>query len=218
MNPPGESDEEMGARINAIKATAKNKEVVQKKDLSLLQGIDKMKVGGIYEAVGDAASAGLNAIDQSLMGNKNFDADSKAKDVAADSLAKVASKFGPWGLLAAGVIKTANFLDKGFGGTVQGYDAQLDNGGYGTLGTQEETSGRLLDRMAGKTQALLRRRNEQAQLAIRAKAISDDVKFEQEARANSVDNVIQNNQIALSGGINSSLLAAKKGAKLTKLK
>lgn len=170
-----------------------------------------------WEMIGDVASAGLNAIDQATMGDKNFNAESQALDAAADGAAKMASKFGPWGLLAAGVIQTVNKGSKMLGGSVGGYNVGDIGSGYGNLGSMEQQSGRLKDRLSGKTARDLKRRNEQAQLALKAKDIVDDVKFEQEARMNSVDNVIQRNQIALSGGINTSMLAAKKGGKLQRL-
>lgn len=44
-------------------------------------------------------------------------------------------------------------------------------------------------------------------MALSAQSISEDVKYEQEARANSVDNVLRQNQIALAGGTDTSLLA-----------
>lgn len=170
-----------------------------------------------WEMIGDVASAGFDAIDQATMGDKNFNAESKALDAAADGAAKMASKFGPWGLLAAGVIQAVNTGSKMLGGSVGGYNVGDIGSGYGNLGSMEQQSGRLKDRLSGKTARDLKRRNEQAQLALKAKDIVDDIKFEQEARMNSVDNVIQRNQIALSGGINTSMLAAKKGGKLERL-
>lgn len=171
-----------------------------------------------WEMIGDVASAGLDAVDQATMGDKNFNAESQALDAAADGAAKMASKFGPWGLLAAGIIKTVNFGSKALGGSVEGYDVgDLGSGYASNLGHMEQQSGRLKDRLSGKTARDLKRRNEQAQLALKAKDVVDDVKFEQEARMNSVNNVIERNQLALSGGINTGLLAAKRGGKLERL-
>lgn len=171
-----------------------------------------------WEMIGDVASAGLDAVDQATMGDKNFNAESQALDAAADGAAKMASKFGPWGLLAAGIIKTVNFGSKALGGSVEGYDVgDLGSGYASNLGHMEQQSGRLKDRLSGKTARDLKRRNEQAQLALKAKDVVDDIKFEQEARMNSVNNVIERNQIALSGGINTGLLAAKRGGKLERL-
>jgi hypothetical protein len=43
-------------------------------------------------------------------------------------------------------------------------------------------------------------------MAMTAANIANDQKFEQEARMNSIQNVITNNQIALAGGLETSLL------------
>lgn len=54
-------------------------------------------------------------------------------------------------------------------------------------------------------------------MALKAANIADTIKFEQEARMNSVDDVIQQNEIALQGGIDTSLLVAKHGARLDRI-
>jgi hypothetical protein len=51
-------------------------------------------------------------------------------------------------------------------------------------------------------------------MALKAANVSDTIAYEQEARMNSVDDTIQKNEIALQGGVDTSLLAAKHGAKL----
>ena len=70
---------------------------------------------------------------------------------------------------------------------------------------------------AAATQRKLKKRNEEAQMALKASNVADTIKFEQEARMNSVDDVIQQNEIALQGGIDTSLLAAKHGARLERI-
>ena len=45
-------------------------------------------------------------------------------------------------------------------------------------------------------------------MAMQAAEISEDIKFEQEARMNQVDNVLRNNQIALAGGVDLNSLGA----------
>ena len=57
-------------------------------------------------------------------------------------------------------------------------------------------------------QAKLARRNEQVRTALAAAQISEDQKFESEARMNSVENTIMNNQIALAGGLQTNLLGS----------
>lgn len=222
----GDSDLKTSSGLQSVVANAKAAPPLgnaREKGIDLNLGGKTTKFGGgasavPWEMIGDVASASLDAVDQATMGDKNFSAESKALDAAADGAAKMASKFGPWGLLAAGIIKTVNFGSKALGGNVEGYDVgDLGSGYASNLGHMEQSSGRLKDRLSGKTARDLKRRNEQAQMALKAKDIVDDVKFEQEARMNSVNNVIERNQIALSGGINTSMLAAKKGGKLERL-
>ena len=55
-------------------------------------------------------------------------------------------------------------------------------------------------------QRKLAKRNQQAQMAMNAANIANEQSFEQEARANSIQNTITNNQIALAGGLDTSLL------------
>jgi len=45
-------------------------------------------------------------------------------------------------------------------------------------------------------------------MALKAANIAEDTKFEQEARANSIQNTITNNQIALSGGLGTDMLTS----------
>lgn len=156
--------------------------------------------------IGDTAIAATNAVEDALMGDKNFSASSNALDSAVDATASAASKFGPWGLLAAGALKTFNFITKIGGKTVQGFDVnEVDNSGYSQdMFHQQSESGRIWDNMSGK----LKRRNARAKMALAALDVSNDEKYEQEARTNSVTNVLQQNQIALAGGIDPSLLAS----------
>jgi hypothetical protein len=58
----------------------------------------------------------------------------------------------------------------------------------------------------GKMQAKLAKRNQEAQMAMNAANIANEQAFEQEARANSIQNTIMNNQMALAGGLDTSLL------------
>lgn len=158
--------------------------------------------------IGDAAIGLNNAVDDTVMGDKNFSASSKALDQGVDAAASMASKFGPWGLLAAGILKTLNSASKYGGQNVQGYDVNINNSGYGTMGHMESEAGRVWDKWSGATARKLAKRNEQARMALAAMDISEDTKYEQEARTNSVTNALQQNQIALAGGIDTSLLGS----------
>lgn len=122
---------------------------------------------------------------------------------------------------AGAALEAANFLTKAGGQTTEGFDVDIKSSGYGNIGHKESSSSRDFGAMIGlgglnqgKMDRKLAKRNEEAQMALKAANVADTIKFEQEARMNSVQDVIQQNEIALSGGIDSSLLAAKKGGKL----
>lgn len=171
-------------------------------------------------ALGIAAKASvgaINMIDNVMMGDKNFDSQSQAVDSAVHGVSGALMSSGnPYAMVAGAALEGVNFMSKAGGRTVQGFDVNIESSGYGTLGHMESKSYRDWGALIGlggifnkgAMQRRLERRNEQARLAMTAAAISDDVKFEQEARMNSVDNVLRNNQIALAGGIDTNQLGA----------
>ena len=156
----------------------------------------------------------MKAVDNALMGDKNFGAQSQAIDSAVHGISGALMSSGnPYAMAAGAALEGANFLTKAGGQTVQGFDVNIENSGFGTTGHMESTSSRDWGAFIGlggvfnkNIERKLAKRNEQARMAMQAAEISDDIKFEQEARMNSVDNVLRNNQIALAGGINTSLL------------
>ena len=117
-------------------------------------------------------------------------------------------------MVAGAALEGANFLTKAGGQTVQGFDVDINSSGYGDIGHMESSSSRDFGAMIGlggifnrgKMQAKLAKRNQQALMAMNAANIANEQSFEQEARANSIQNTIMNNQIALSGGLETSLL------------
>lgn len=114
-------------------------------------------------------------------------------------------------MAAAAALEGANFLTKAGGQTVQGFDVDINSSGYGDMGHMESSSSRTIPFLGGiadakKTQRKLAKRNQEAQMAMNAANIANEQSFEQEARANSIQNTIMNNQIALSGGLETSLL------------
>ena len=186
------------------------------------------KSGMSMNAWGQVANAGVaavNAIDNATMGDKNFGAQSQAIDSAVHGASKALISSGnPYAMAAGAALEAANFITKAGGQTVQGYDVDIKSSGYGTMGHKESSSSRDFGAILGlgglnaaATQRKLAKRNEEAQMALKAANVADTIAFEQEARQNSVDDVIQQNEIALQGGIDTSLLVAKHGAKLEKL-
>lgn len=161
-------------------------------------------------------SAAANMIDKATMGDKNFGAQSAAIDAGVHAASGALMQSGnPFAIAAAAALEGANFLTKAGGQTVQGFDVDINNSGYGNLGHMESSSSRDFGAMIGlgglnqaKMDKKLAKRNEQAKMALKAAAISEDQSFEQEARTNSISNVVLQNQQALSGGIDTNLLGS----------
>lgn len=116
-------------------------------------------------------------------------------------------------MAAGAALEGANFLTKAGGQTVQGFDVDINSSGYGQIGHMASSSSRDFGAMIGlgglnrgKMQAKLAKRNQQALMAMNAANIAEEQSFEQEARMNSIQNTIMNNQMALSGGLETNLL------------
>ena len=171
-------------------------------------------------------SAAGNMVDKAVMGDKNFGAQSAAIDSTVHGVSSALMKSGnPYAQAAGAALEVGNFLTKAGGQTVQGFDVNINSSGYGNMGHKESSSSRdfgaaigLGGLNAAATQRKLKKRNEEAQMALKASNVADTIQFEQEARMNSVDDVIQQNEIALQGGIDTSVLAAKHGARLERIK
>lgn len=171
-------------------------------------------------AIGSAVvTEGVKLVDDLAMGDKNFGAQSQAIDDAIHGVSGALMKSGnPYCLIAGAALEGANFLTKAGGQTVQGFDVDINSSGYGDLGHMESSSSRNFSAALGplgalftgvnqkKMQAKLAKRNQQAMMAMNAANIANEQSFEQEARMNSVQNTIMNNQIALAGGMDTSLL------------
>lgn len=190
------------------------------------QGIIKGRLNASAEAFEDTMStsqakmgvaAGIEAanfLDSSLIGDKNFGAQSQAIDDSVHGVSGALLQTGnPYCVAAAAALEGANFLTKAGGQTVQGFDVDINSSGYGDIGHMESSSSRDFGAMIGlgglnqkSMQRKLAKRNQQAQMAMNAANIANEQSFEQEARANSIQNTITNNQIALAGGLDTSLL------------
>lgn len=177
---------------------------------SLMQG-DKDGLANLY---GGAVTAAMGVTENELMGDKNFGAKSAIIDQTVHGASKALMSSGnPYAALAGVALEGANFLTKAGGQTVQGFDVNIDSSGYGNLGHMESSSSRDFGTLIGlggltdsKMTQKLARRNEQARMALKAAAISEDQSFEKEARTNSIDNVLRTNQMALAGGVDLSLI------------
>lgn len=189
------------------------------KNDSKITGLDDASAGWMGDA-SQAASAVFQTADNVFMGDKNFGAQSAAIDTAVHGISDALMKSGnPWAMLGGAALETANFASKATGQTVQGFDVDINSSGYGDIGHKDSKSNREIPFLFGglnpdKIERQLQDRNEQAQMALKAQNVSDTIKFEQEARANSIDNVMEANTIALAGGVDTSLLSAKQGGKI----
>ena len=186
------------------------------------EGVGKGKIAAIGKALSTpgakaglaAASEGYQLLDGTLVGDKNFGAQSEAIDGAVHAASSALMKSGnPYAMLAGAALERANFLTKAGGQTVQGFDVDINSSGYGDLGHMASSSSRDFGAMIGlgglnqgKMQAKLAKRNQQALMAMNAANIAEEQSFEQEARMNSIQNTIMNNQMALAGGLDTSLL------------
>ncbi len=195
----------------------------QARHQNFIQGFDSSKDAFSKEnwkgTVMQMGGATIDALDDALVGDKNFGAQSQAIDGAVDMASEALMKSGnPYAMGAALALKGANFLTKAGGQTVQGFDVDINSSGYGDLGHMESSSSRNFGAVLGplgalteignskKMQAKLAKRNQQMLMAMNAANIANEQSFEQEARMNSVQNTIMNNQIALAGGMDTSLL------------
>lgn len=168
--------------------------------------------------IGAVFNAGVDYADKALMGDKNFDTESQATDELVNGTTNALMSTGnPAAIGVAMAIKGLNFIDKSTGKTVPGFEVNVPNSGFGGVKeSKSDQSFRLTQ--TGKMDKKFSMRNLQAEQALAATGLSEDIKFEQEARMNSVQNTLINNQIALAGGLSTDLLAAKRGAKLRQLK
>ena len=113
----------------------------------------------------------------------------------------------PYAIAAGAAIEGVNFLSKAGGSTTEGFDVNINNSGYGTLNHQDAQSNRnFFSINSRKIKNQLKKRNDQVMMALSAAELSNDMAFQQEARMNNIQNTIQNNQIALAGGLETSTL------------
>lgn len=203
---------------NSFKAMMKEKQKSSNNGLKTFKTLGKKAVTDTLGSGGwqGAAVAAMNVADNALMGDKNFGTQSKAIDSAVHGASGMLMRSGnPYAMLAGVALEGANFLTKAGGETVQGFDVNVNSSGYGNIGHMEPSSSRDFGTFLGlgglnrKTmQSKLARRNEQARMALEASDVADEQRYEEEARMNSIDNTIINNQIALAGGLQTNLLGS----------
>ena len=206
--------ESLDTSVTAVEQTvAKGDEIAEKSKSSEDTNVGQAILGGLKKGFGVARKVG-KVLAEDAMGDKNFGAQSQAIDAAVDGVSNMLESTGnPYAIMASKAIQGANFLTKAGGQTVQGFDVDINSSGYGQIGHMESSSSRDFGAMIhlgglnqGKMQAKLAKRNQQALMAMNAANIAEEQSFEQEARMNSIQNTIMNNQMALAGGLDTSLL------------
>lgn len=231
---PNASEEEQKNMKDKILSETKTKEQINQQAGDIISGglaqaigvdLDQGEAMGLNAAetlatgaAGQVMDIGMKAVSALTTGDKNFSTQSQAADAAVGSVtSKLMASKNPYAMLAAGAITTVNELTKIGGQSVPGYQVDISSSGYGDIGSMEESSSRGFFVPTKQDKKKLNNRNEKAALALAAASISDDQSFQQEARMNASQNVIQNNQQALNGGISTDLLAAKHGTKINKV-
>lgn len=217
--------EEILNKTKTKKDHLKSAEEIIKGGFANAVGVDLSQAGALGEwgaigfgGAGKIADIGMKAVGALTTGDKNFSTQSQAADAAVGSVTSALMQTkNPYLMAAAGGITAVNELTKIGGQSVPGFEVDISSSGYGDIGSMEESSSRGFFAATKQDEKRLDNRNEKAALALAAASVSDDQSFQQEARMNASQNVIQNNQWALDGGVSTDLLAAKKGAKLNKI-
>lgn len=150
----------------------------------------------------------IDVADDALTGNKNFDSESQAIDSGVDMVSGALLKSGnPYAMAAGAIIKGVNAVNKALGQTVPGYNVNLQSSGFAGVSDQTEDASYRLSQ-TGKMDKMMKRRNQEVDLALSASALDEENTFQQQARMNSLQNVYRNNLVALSGGYTTDLLGA----------
>ena len=97
----------------------------------VIEGAKKTQLANLTGPSGLATGVVDSAIDASTdVGNNLLGFERDSIDDVANSAAKIATKFGPWGYAAAAGIKTLNFASKAFGEKVEGFDGGTGSSGF----------------------------------------------------------------------------------------
>lgn len=176
---------------------------------------------GAVTGLMDAAIDLSGGVENRLLGNRPSD----GIDDMANSAAKVATKFGPWGYLAAGVIKAGNFLNKAGGENIKGFEGNTGSAGFQDFSMADKhTRGNIFAPISSlfTTSAVAKDyynqvEKKKSQFA-QAKSLVDESRKQNQARFQAADNVGRRNQSILSGNNDYSAILAQKGAALENMK
>lgn len=178
-----------------------------------LVGFGSSKVGGGGLPFGQIAAVGRGMFDlaANAMGKEQND----TMDSIYDSASDFASNFGPWGLLASGIIDSWNFIDKALGKKTTGFKGNTGTSGYQDFTVQDKQY-RMTQGGAWKTGEKWK----QAQLAQFSKAAKNaqESKMWDKASGQATDNRYKSSKKRLFGDVESAALVAKNGSKLDFIK
>ena len=170
---------------------------------SLLGGASGLSVASsISGGVFDAAS--------SLLGKEK-----DAGDGVVNSIAGVASMFGPWGQGVGIGLQALNFADKAFGKTTKNFNGNTGISGYQDFSTKGKQY-RLTQ--TGSRKKAVAQTNANKEKFATAKSNINASQEQQNAATQAIGNTGLNTQKNLSGGVNYSVLTAKNGASLENIR
>ena len=185
-----------------------NSETTNKKDAEIKSnGISgNFNLGGIAKA----ARGTLDFAAQAGGFEKN-----DTMDGIYDTASDIAAQFGPWGMLAAGIIDTWNFIDKAGGKDIKGFNGQTGSSSYTDFTVQDKRL-RMTQRGAAKQNEALR----DSKLFQFSKAMGavDSNRQLVQARTQAADNMNRSFLNKKAGGVSGSLLTAKNGGVLKEIK
>lgn len=193
-----------GKLVNSLN-TAKDEDAEKSWKDTSKEALGKLASGNWWEATGGLLNKGLDTAEEAIMGDKNFNQNSKLIDNSVRTASKALAKTGPGGLLAAGLLESANFIDKAVGKTVQGFEIGEVGPGFNGIETDQESAS-FRGTQSRKMKQALARRTEALNMALTANEITEEEQFQMTARMNSRDNILNANRIALAGGLDTSLL------------
>lgn len=190
---------------------AENGDVIEQAKQTQLSNL--MGPSGLITGVADSAIDASTDIENNLLG---FERDSV--DDVANSAAKIATKFGPWGYVAAAGIKGLNLATKAFGEKVEGFDGGTGSSGFRDFTMQAKQFRGLNPFGASKSsKAYQEQVSKQKEKFAAAKSIVEQQKQQNQARKQSLGNQNISTQQQLNGGLDYSSVLAKEGGQLNNL-
>jgi hypothetical protein len=136
-------------------------------------------------------------------------------DSIYDTASDVAAQFGPWGMLAAGIIDTWNFIDKAGGKKVQSVDGTTGSSSYANNSREARNFRMTQGSAANKYQKLVDSSLKQTAMA---RNVVNSNQQAVQARTQAADNMNRSFLNKKAGGVSGSLLTARNGGTLRNLK